>query len=187
MNSRPCWKIDSQYLPVGLQLLFHRLLTEERQTSENLTDISKYELCNRPPALFDHSELLRDAKKLVLADAICSVRKGVDMPAALPTPQMKYVLDGRSFLYRPPWPRGATFDSICTMYVDYVETLTRPTILFDGYEIGPSRKDTTHLRPSGGVMGAKVNFDSFTPVALNNTSWLMQTASSGLGTCFHGS
>ena len=113
MDSKSCAKIDGQSLPVNPQLLFQRLLTVVRQTSENLTDIFKYELCNRPPALFDPSGLPREANKPALADAIWSVGKGVDMPAAPPpTQEMKYVLDGGSLLYRLPSPRGKTFDSI---------------------------------------------------------------------------
>ena len=89
------------------------------------------------------------------------------MPAPPPpTQEMNYVLDGGSLLYRLPWPRGTTFDSICTMYVNYIKKFPQPTIVFDGCEAGPSTKDTTHLRRSGGVVvGAKVNFDGSTPVA----------------------
>jgi len=93
MDNKSCAKIDGQSLPVDPQLLFQRLLTVARETSENLADIFKYELCNRPPALFDPSGLPREANKPALADAIWSVGKGVDMPAApTPTQEMKYVL-----------------------------------------------------------------------------------------------
>ena len=78
-------------------------MTVARETSENLADILQYELCNRPPALFDPSGLQREANKPALADAIWSVGKGVDMPAAPPpTQEMNYVLDGGSLLYRLP-------------------------------------------------------------------------------------
>ncbi len=98
-----------------------------------------------------------------------------------PTPQVKHVLDGGSLLHRLLWPRGPTFDSICTMYVDYVENFT--TIMFDGYEIGPSTKNNTHLRRSGGVMSVNVNFDGIILAPpRKNTSWPMQTTSSSLWT-----
>ena len=141
MDSKSCAKIDGQSLPVDPQLLFQRLLTVARETSENLADIFKYELCNRPPALFDPSGLPTEANKPGLADAIWSVGKGVDIPAAPPpTQEMKYVLDGGSLLYRLPWPRDKTFDSICTMYVDYVKRFSQRTIVIDGYEACPSTK-----------------------------------------------
>jgi len=163
MDSKSYAKVNGQSLPVDPQLHFQRLLTVAGETSENLADIFQCELCNRPPALFDPSGLSRKANKPALADAIWSVGKGIDVPAAQPpTQEMNCVLDGGSLLYRLPRPRGTTFDSICTMYVNYVK---KPTIVFDGYEPGPSTKDTTHLRRSGGVVGAKVNFDSSTPVA----------------------
>ena len=172
LGSKSYAKIDGQSLPIDPQLLFQRLLTAAQEGSENLADIFKYELCNRPPALFDPSGLPREAKKSALADAIWSVGKGVDMPAPPPTQEMNYVLDGGSLLYRLPWPRGTTFDLICTMYVDYVKKFRQPTIVFDGYEAGPSTKDTTHLRRSGGVVGAKVNFNGSTPVASKKEQFL---------------
>lgn len=173
MNTRSCAKIDGKSVPVEPQLLFQRLLTVARETMDNITDIFKYELCNRPTALFDSSGLQREANKPALADAIWSVGKGADMPnEPPPTQEMNYVLDGGSLLYRLPWPRGTTFDSICTMYVDYVKKFRQPTIVFDGYEAGPSTKDTTHLRRSGGVVGAKIYFDGSTSVASKKEHFL---------------
>lgn len=73
--------------------------------------------------------------------------------------EMMFVLDGGSLLQRLPWPRDETFDAICKMYVDYVQRkYSKAIIVFDGYEAGPSTKDATHLRRSGGVRGAQVNF-----------------------------
>ena len=60
------------------------------------------------------------------------------------------------------------------MHVDYVKKFRQPTIVFDGYEAGPSTKDTTHLRRSGGVVGAKVNFDGSTPVTSKKEQFLAQ-------------
>lgn len=186
MGSKLYAKIDAQSLPIDPQLLFQRLLTVARETSENLANRFKYELCNRPPVLFDPSGLPRETKKPALADAIWSVRKGVNMPAAPPpTLEMNYVLDDGSLLYRLPWPRGTTFDLICTMYVDYVKKFRQPTIVFDGYEAGPSTKDSTHVRRSGGVVGAKANFDGSTPVASKKEHFLAhKQQNNGLWTCF---
>ena len=79
LGSKSYAKIDGQSLPIDPQLLFQRLLTAAQEGSENLADIFKYELCNRPPALFDPSGLPREAKKSALADAIWSVGKRIDM------------------------------------------------------------------------------------------------------------
>jgi len=58
------------------------------------------------------------------------------------------------------------------MYVNYIKKFPQPTIVFDGYEAGPSTKDITHLRRSGGVVGAKVNFNGSTPVASKKEHFL---------------
>ena len=52
------------------QLLFQRLITVVQSSSELKAYFLKYELCSYPPALFDSSLLLREARKPVLADAI---------------------------------------------------------------------------------------------------------------------
>ena len=44
-----------------------------------------------------------------------------------------------------------TYSAICDSYVDYVEcNYKNSVVLFDGYEGGPSTKDTAHLRRTGG-------------------------------------
>lgn len=65
--------------------------------------------------------------------------------------EMKYILDGGSLFQWLSWPRDTTFDSVCKIYVDYVtRTNKSPIIVFDGHGAGPSTKDITHLRRSGG-------------------------------------
>ena len=108
--------------------------------------------------------MLRAANKPVLADAIWNMTQAVNMPAP-PIVDMSYVLDGRSLIQRLPWPRDATFDSICNMYGDYVvKKYNKPTVVFDGYGTGPPTKDAAHLRRSGGVVGAEVNFVGSMPL-----------------------
>jgi len=58
------------------------------------------------------------------------------------------------------------------MYVNYIKKFPQPNIVFDGYEAGPSTKNTTHLWRSGGVVGAKVNSDGSTPVASKKEHFL---------------
>lgn len=58
------------------------------------------------------------------------------------------------------------------MYVDYVNKFSQPTVVFNGYQAGQSTKDTTHLRRSGGVVGAQANFDCSTPVASKKEHFL---------------
>ena len=50
-------------------------------------------------------------------------------------------------LHRVIWPRGVSFDTICSLYVQYIERrYPRATIVFDGYKNEPSTKDCTHMR-----------------------------------------
>ena len=39
-----------------------------------------------------------------------------------------------------------------------------PSIVFDGYQTGPSTKDVTHERRSKGIVGVEIKFDCKQPV-----------------------
>ena len=57
------------------------------------------------------------------------------------------------------WPHGSSFASHCNIYVEYAtKKYSNPVILLDGHSVGPSTKDTTHLRLNGGAVGPKVKF-----------------------------
>ena len=50
-------------------------------------------------------------------------------------------------------------ETICQMYVDYVmHKYSQATVVFDGYVDGPSIKDVTHKRWTGGRSGPTVHF-----------------------------
>ena len=69
LDSKSCAKVDGEFIHVDLQLLLQRLFIVPHCTTENVEDVFKYELCNRP-ALFDHSGLPLVANKPTLADAL---------------------------------------------------------------------------------------------------------------------
>ena len=72
---------------------------------------------------------------------------------------VEYVLDGGSLLQRLPWKRGMTYSVICDLYVDYVKSnYKNAVVVFDGYEGGPSTKDTAHLRRTGGCASTTIKF-----------------------------
>ncbi|KAL9983208.1 hypothetical protein ACROYT_G005347 [Oculina patagonica] len=79
--------------------------------------------------------------KSQLADAMWN-----QVPDVLSLPEdLCYLLDGGALLHRIPWPRGETYDTICSRYLTYVINKYRSgTVVFDGYESGPSTKDRTH-------------------------------------------
>jgi hypothetical protein len=58
------------------------------------------------------------------------------------------VLDGGSLLHRLTWKSGDSYAAIAQSYADFTvgQYGSSTTILFNGYEEGPSIKDNTHLR-----------------------------------------
>ena len=115
-------------------------------------------MCYFPSALFESSSLMRAANKAALADAIWALGECQAYDKMLNETQI-YVLDGNSLLQRLPWPRLASFSGICKLYTYYVtKNYANSVTFFDGYEIGPSTKDNTHLRRSKGKVGPKVYF-----------------------------
>ena len=108
------------------------------------SELFEYELCGYHPALFDRYELPREANKPQIADAVWEVTKSVQ--TKVPSDKTHFVIDGGALLQRIPWQRGVTYDHICKTYVQYVERHygKQVTIVFDGYQHGPSTKDPTH-------------------------------------------
>ena len=150
-------KIQGESIQVDPQLLFQRLVAAARGMFEDPSVIFEYELCSFPSAIFESSVLLRAANKASLGEAIWNLGEcGFDGTLG----NVKYVIDGGSLLQRVPWPRGASFDTICKIYTDYVtKKYLDVTVVFDGYEEGPSTKDNTHIHRYGGRVGAEVRFN----------------------------
>jgi hypothetical protein len=123
-------------------------------------EIFKYELCSFPSALFESPELMRLPNKASLADELWKMVSGLSMPCSLPA-DIHYVVDGGCLLQRlqAPWRRGKTFQSIAECYAHLVNTrCPGATIVFDGYQAGPTTKDMTHVRRSKGVKAVPVHF-----------------------------
>ena len=174
LASRTSVVINNEPVQVDPQLMFQRLsLIATRETHENPALLFKYELCSHPPALFDKSSLPRVANKPALADEIWDLVK--HEKTVLPT-NVYHVIDGGALLQRVPWPRGYTVAAICKLYVDYVkQRYQHCTIVFDGYEEGPTTKDPTHQRRAGGSLGPVVNFTSQTVMKLKKDLFLNNT------------
>jgi hypothetical protein len=63
---------------------------------------------------------------------------------------VNYVIDGGSLLHHLLWPHDSTYNTVFSLGVQYVtRKYGQATIVFDGYEDGPSTKDCTHLRRAG--------------------------------------
>ena len=150
--------IDGEAVQVDPQLLFQRLVTAAGDLYDDPVEIFKYELCSYPLALFESSILLRAANKPTLADAIWALGECSANDNLLNGTEI-YVLDGGSLLQPLPWPKRASFDAICDIYIDHVKTkYPKSIVVFYGYHCGPSTKDDTHLRRSKRKIRAEVHF-----------------------------
>lgn len=66
----------------------------------------------------------------------------------------RYVIDGGYLLRRVVWDKMSTYGEIIRKYQDYVRSrYGTSTVIFDGYEDGPSTKDHEHSRR---LMGSTV-------------------------------
>lgn len=146
-------------IQVDPQLLFQRLsIIATGGRFENPKSLFKYEMCSYPPALFDTSLLPRKANKPALADAIWTDVKNTSTEV---TGNVHFVLDGGALIIDlVSWPRGFKYDAIYSDYVQYViQRYGKATVVFDGYQNGPSTKDCTHQRRTS-LSTPTVAFDS---------------------------
>ena len=145
-------KVDSEEVHVDLQPLFQRLVAVSKSILDDVEDLFSYELYGQPSSLFDTSGLLREANKPSLAKAIWE--HGICGVDQVTQDNVQYVLDSGSLIHRISWVYGAKFEFICENCVNLVvRNYGQPHIVFDGYNNGPTTKDTTHLRRTKGVVG----------------------------------
>lgn len=159
LASKTAVKISkTESIQIDPGLLFQRLsVVATGGQYDNPSSFFEFEMCSFPPALFDASLLPRKANKSVLADEIWSYTNN-DSVIMIPKEIAYFVLDAGALVHRIPWPPNLSYAEICSMYVQYLKRrYKRATIVFDGYEAGPSTKDCTHQRRSS-VSGPLVTF-----------------------------
>ena len=94
-----------------------------------------------------------------MADAIATAAKGKTPDEEDEDSEKEFVLDGGSLLHRIPWRKRDSFSTIANSYMSYVcRRYNKATVVFDGYESGPSTKDAAHIRRSAGITGPTVHF-----------------------------
>ena len=73
------------------------------------------------------------------------------------------------------WKKGKTFAEICQSYVDYVVLNfgKDSEVVFDGYPMLPTTKDTTHVRRSKGKKGKVVKFSLNSKLSMNKDNFLL--------------
>ena len=157
LGSQTAVMIQGEAVQVDPQLLFQRL-SIVACNGDDAAEAFRYELCSYPSALFESPRLLRQANKASLADAMWDIVKE-SQPESAPKLDVHYIVDGGALLQRLPLRRGDLFENICQTYVDYVMCkYSQATVVFDGYVDGPSIKDVTHKRRTGGRSGPTVHF-----------------------------
>ena len=130
-------------------LLFQRFLVVSKTGDISLQEVISYELSPFPSALFEARNVFRKADKPQLAHAIADhLSKTSSDPTSESVPNTAhYVLDGGSLLHRLTWKTGTSYGAIAQSYADFtVRHYGSATVVFDGYDGGPSIKDNTHHR-----------------------------------------
>ena len=149
-------KVGKDEVQVDPLLFFQRLIAVGISLTDDTSSLFKYELSTVPSALFEPSGLMRRTDKPTLAKSLLNMLddKNLDL-----SHNVEYVLDGGALLQQLPWKRGMTYSAICDLYVDYVKSnYKNAVVVFDGYEGGPSTKDTAHLRRTRGCTSTPVKF-----------------------------
>ena len=149
-------KVGKDEVQVDPLLLFQRLIVVGSSLTDDTSTLFKYELFTVPSALFEPSGLMRRADKLTLAKSLLNMLNDKNLELSH---NVEYVLDGGVLLQRLPWKCGMTYLAIYNLSVDYVKSnYKNAVVVFDGYEGGPSTKDTAHLRRTGGCTDTPVKF-----------------------------
>ena len=141
--------VDGEKIEIDPQQLYQRLLVAGIGTIE-LTTLFQYELCSYPSSLFDKKLLMRLADKADLQHGI--VKKVPRCVITQYPPGVHHVVDGGALLQRIPWPRHVSYDDICPLYGNYVQShYQTATIIFDAIPVAPLRK----MRHTNGDLVAK--------------------------------
>jgi len=132
----------SSKLPVDSTVLFSRLLIVA-QRREELASYFAYELTAVPTALFKDAVSMRKTDKSQLAKELMKMADCSTTSVAAHA-----VVDGGWLLHKVKWQPGGLYSDIVTQYERYVVNHfgRNVTVVFDGYDSGPSTKDYEHTR-----------------------------------------
>ena len=142
IGSKTNLKVGSGEIKIEQQILFQRLIAISDDTFDDTEEIFRYDLSSQPSSLFDSSGLLRVALKLSFAAAV--KEHGDCIESDILPGNVKYVLDGGSFLHRIPWTHDTSFSHICADYACLVKCNYGSPYCFYGYQGGSSIKGVTH-------------------------------------------
>ena len=143
-------KICNDEVTVNPNLLFSRIACIINSSSE-LSSLLKYELAPRPPSLFDDVSM-RKSTKAALATLLESLVPSANNMLG----ETLFVVDGGHLLHSVTWPRPATYEEICQMYLRNVikHYQSNATVVFDGYDGPPSTKFVEQNRRASKALSA---------------------------------
>ncbi|CAC5388950.1 unnamed protein product [Mytilus coruscus] len=160
--------LDGEPLHIDSQLPFQRCTNVADGIFYDISEIFRYELCGVPSSIFEITSLPREPQKSTLADYMWNL---IELKPKAPT-ETYFVLNGGSLIHLP-WTKGATVDTICMTYVNYVNYHYKDaTVVFDGYPSVPTTKDVTHIRRTKEIISPKVNFNNDTPIKTKKDEFL---------------
>lgn len=114
MNSKNTIQIDNENVQIDPEVLFQRLLfIQNNRNKDDLENIFKYELTQRPPVFFDDQGFLRDGNESALSDTLWK-KFGSKISTECETlAECVYVLNGDWIINEVVWQKGDTFNEIC--------------------------------------------------------------------------
>lgn len=176
MGSTDAILIDGKVAHIDPQLLFQKLMLMARNLSDdNMKNVFKHELSQRPSSLFDDAGFMREAKtnefvkQFIAGPPLSNKRMLSDLESI-----SQYVLCGNSFLNRFVWKKNQTYHDICVMYVEYAKKFNNPTIIFESVKDG-TIMDEFNYRRSKGVRGVNIKFSGDTVFNTKKEHFLANT------------
>ena len=128
--------------------LFNRLVLVGERT-ETVRGCFGYELTPYPMSLFKDGLIRKPVKPDLLRNVVRDLTSEA-LPQAL-----QYVVDGGYILPKVRWTAQSNTDDILRLYVSFLKKVGENVhVVFDGYESGPTVKDSERLRRDGNVAAA---------------------------------
>lgn len=148
-------KVFDQVSPVNSTQLFNRILCSCK-SEDHLKECFKYELASYPLSLFDNGQLRKNVKSVLFAHMDKKCQPSNDL-----VDNAMFIVDGGYLLHKVIWQIPSTYGEIFEQYIKFVHYNygSRCTIVFDGYDSGPTTKAQEQLRRSKKLGSGSADID----------------------------
>lgn len=165
-NAKNALVIDGDIVNIDPQLLFQRLMLTTRDMDEDeIRSVFKYELSQKPSALFDELGFMRETNSSNFSDHLWK-KVGCEKGNTTVFNGRNFILNGNSLIHKIAWQKNDTFDDICLKYINHVAQYGQPTVVFESScDSTRNIKDENHLRRTKGIPGKDILFNG--SMALN--------------------